>query len=84
MDARTIAGLAIRIHRTAMPNRAQRINASLHHIPPRLAIQRGHQANTAGIMFGQVNMCLGGEARGASLICRHKSFVIRHGFDPSA
>jgi hypothetical protein len=35
-------------------------------------------------MFGQVNMCLGGEARGASLICRHKSFVIRHGFDPSA
>jgi hypothetical protein len=67
-----------------MPNRAQRINASLHHIPPRLAIQRGHQANTAGIMFGQVNMCLGGEARGASLICRHKSFVIRHGFDPSA
>jgi hypothetical protein len=35
-------------------------------------------------MFGQVKMRLGGEARGGSLICRHKSFVIRHGLDPSA
>jgi hypothetical protein len=59
MNSRTIAGLAIGIHRAAMPNRAQGINAGLHHRPPRFAIQRGHQANTAGVVFSQVKMRLG-------------------------
>ena len=64
MDARTITGFAIGIHRAAMPNGAQSINTGLHHFPPRLAIQRGHQANTAGIMFGQVEMRLTRKACG--------------------
>jgi hypothetical protein len=33
-------------------------------------------------MFGQVKMRFGGQARCASLIRRHKGFVIQHGFDP--
>ena len=64
MDARTIAGLAIGIHRAAMPNGAQRINAGLHNLSPWLAIQRGNKANTAGIMFGQVKMRFTRQARG--------------------
>jgi hypothetical protein len=84
MNAGTITGLAIGIHGTAMPNRAQGINASLHHRPPRLAIKRGYQANTAGVVFGQVEMRLTRKARGGCSISRYKSFVIRHGFDPSA
>ena len=84
MNAGPIAGFAIGIHGAAMPNGTQRINAGLHNFPPWLAIKRCHQANTAGIMFCQIKMRFGSEARCGSLISRHKRFVIRHGFDPSA
>jgi hypothetical protein len=59
MNAGPIPGFAIGIHGTTMPNGTQSINAGLHHFAPRLAIKCGHQANAAGIMFGQVEMRFG-------------------------
>ena len=52
MDASSIAGLAIRIDRTAVPNRFQRINTSLHHFAAWLTINGHHKSNTAaGVLF---------------------------------
>ena len=56
MDAGTIAGLAIGIDSAAVPDGLERIDARLHHLAPRLAVERGDEAHAAGIMLGHVDM----------------------------
>ena len=51
MDAGAIAGFAISINRTAVPNGLQGFNAFFHDFTAWFAINRCHQTNTAGIMF---------------------------------
>ena len=64
MDAGAVAGLAVGIDGAAVPHRAERVDAGLHHLAPRLAVQRGDQADAAGIVLRQVDMGLGRQARG--------------------
>ncbi len=35
VDAGAVAGLAVRVHRAAVPDGAQRVDAGLHHVAPR-------------------------------------------------
>ena len=81
MDARAVAGLAIGVHRAAMPHRLQRIDAGLHNVAPLLAIQRGDEADAAGIVLlrrvvgvrerGPVGVPGGEEPGGAFAVCGH-------------
>ncbi len=47
MDAGAVAGLAVGVHRAAVPHRLQRVDAGLHDVAPGAAIQRGDQAHAA-------------------------------------
>ena len=47
MDAGAVPGLAVRIHRAAVPHGLQRIDAGLHHVPPGRAVERGDEAHAA-------------------------------------
>src|SRR3546814_14190814 len=51
MDAGAVAGLAVGIDRTAVPQRLQRVDAGLDHRAVRHAVQRGDQPDAAGIML---------------------------------
>ena len=51
VDARAIAGLAVRIHRAAMPQRLERLDALEHDLAPRLAVDGHDHADAAGIVF---------------------------------
>src|SRR5690606_39040457 len=51
MDARAIAGLAIRVHRAAMPDCLQRIDAAFDDLAAGLAVDADHQPDAAGRMF---------------------------------
>ena len=51
MDAGAVTGFAIRIDSAPMPHGTQRIDAGLHHVAARDAIQGGDQAYAAGIVF---------------------------------
>ncbi len=51
MNARAIAGLAIGIDRTPVPDRLQRLDAVLNHLARRAAIDRNHQPDAARGMF---------------------------------
>src|SRR5260221_7227115 len=51
MDTGAIAGLAIGIDGTTMPDRFQRLNAFQDDIPARPAIDRDNGADAAGVMF---------------------------------
>ncbi len=85
MHAGAVAGLAVGIHRAAVPHRLQRVDAGLHHLSPRLAVQRGDQADAAGIVLGQVDMR--GEASRSRLrlgTARRRGLVLRHGAIHSA
>ena len=51
VDAGAVAGLAVGVHGAAMPHRLQRIDARLHHVAPRLAVECRDEADAAGIVF---------------------------------
>ncbi len=51
MNTGTIAGLAISINSTAMPDRLEGLNTLFDDFASWLAVNRGHQANAAGIVF---------------------------------
>ena len=51
MDARAIAGLAVRIDRAAVPHGLQRVDRGGDHAARRLAIGRCDQAHAAGVAF---------------------------------
>ena len=51
MDAGAVAGLAVGIDRAAVPHRLQRIDAGRDDFAARLAVDRGDQADAAGIML---------------------------------
>jgi hypothetical protein len=53
MDAGAVAGLAVGIDRAAVPDRLQRRDAGQHDLAPRLAVDRGDQADAAGIVLGR-------------------------------
>ena len=48
MDARAVAGFAIGVHRTAVPDRFERVDPVLHDLARGLPVQRDHEANAAG------------------------------------
>src|SRR5690606_34130258 len=47
VDARAVAGLAIGIHRAAMPDRLERVDTVLHHLAAGLAIDADHEPDPA-------------------------------------
>ena len=49
VDAGTVAGLAVGVDRTAVPDRLQRLDALEHHLAPRLAVDRHDAADAAGV-----------------------------------
>ena len=51
MDAGAVTGLAVGVDRAAVPDRAQRIDARLHHLAPRLAVDRRDEADAAGVVL---------------------------------
>ncbi len=51
MDAGAVAGLAVGVHGAAMPDRLQRLDALLDHRAARLAVDRGDEADAAGVML---------------------------------
>jgi len=65
MDAGAVAGLAVGVDRAAVPDRAQRVDAGLHHLAARLAVDRGDETDAAGVMLeARVVQAV----RGASLV----------------
>ena len=52
VNARTVPGLAIGIHRAAVPDRLQRLDAGLDHLAAFLPADRHHQADAARGMLG--------------------------------
>ncbi len=57
VDAGAVAGLAVGIDRAPVPDGLQRVDPRLHHLAPRLAVQRRHQPDAASIVL------LGGHVR---------------------
>jgi len=53
VDAGAVAGLAIGVHGAAVPDGLQRIYPRLHHVAPRLAVERRHQSDAAVIVLLQ-------------------------------
>ena len=51
MDAGAVAGLAVGIDRAAVPDRLQRLDALLHHLAARLAVDRRDAADAAGVVL---------------------------------
>src|SRR5262249_46636907 len=51
MDAGAVAGLAVRVDRAAMPDRAKRFDALLDDIAPRLAVDRRDEPDSARIVL---------------------------------
>src|SRR3546814_17826728 len=51
VDAGAVAGLAVGVDRTAVPHRLQRLDAGDHHIAPRRSVERGDEADAAGVML---------------------------------
>ena len=51
MDPGAVAGLAVGVHRTAMPDRFQRLDGARDHLAARLAVDRGNEADAAGIVL---------------------------------
>ncbi len=51
IDAGTVAGLAVGVDRAAMPDRAQGIDRRLDHLAARLAVDRGHEPDPAGVVL---------------------------------
>src|SRR5690606_37619675 len=52
VDAGAVAGLAVGVDRAAMPDGLQRGDAGFHHAARRLAVERGNEADAAGVMLG--------------------------------
>jgi hypothetical protein len=63
MNPGAIARLAIRIDRASVPHSTQRIDARLHHLAPRNAIERRNQTHAAGIVFLLRRVCLTEQTR---------------------
>ena len=54
-DARAVAGLAVGIHRAAVPDILQRLDAHLDNLAARAPVERGDEANPAGIgLMGRI------------------------------
>ena len=51
MDARTVAGLAVGIDSTTVPDRLQRLDRRGDDLAPRLAVDGGDEADTAGLVL---------------------------------
>ena len=51
MDAGAVAGLAVGVDGTAVPDRLQRLDALEHHLAARLAVDRDHAADAAGVVL---------------------------------
>ena len=64
MDAGAVAGLAVGVHRAAVPDGLERVDAGLHHLAARLAVERGDQADAAGIVLRQVDAAASLQERG--------------------
>lgn len=71
MDARAVAGLAIRIHRAAMPDRLQRVDAVLHHLPAGFAVQIDHEAHSARgmLVLGAIQAVFGHPVAAGLFFC---------------
>ena len=56
VDPGPVAGLAVGVDRAAVPDRAQRLDAVLDHLPPRLAVDRDDQPDAAGrvLLLGMI------------------------------
>ena len=85
MDARAVAGLAVGIHRPPVPDRLQRLDARLDHLPARLAVLRHHEPHAAGgmLVLGAVEP-LGLETREIGFLAGHPVGIeTGHGASPS-
>jgi hypothetical protein len=51
VDAGAVAGLAVGVDRTAVPDRLQGLDAGHDHLAARLAVDRGDQADAAGVVL---------------------------------
>src|SRR3546814_3006880 len=51
VEAGAVARLAVGVHRTAMPDRLQRLGALQHDLAARLAVDGGDQADAAGVVL---------------------------------
>ena len=51
MDARAVAGLAVGVHRAAVPHGFQRLDPARDDFAARLAVDGGHQPDAAGIVL---------------------------------
>ena len=64
MDAGAVAGLAVGVDGAAMPDGLQRGDRRFHHLAARLAVDRGDDADAAGIMLlARVVEPVGGQMR---------------------
>ena len=58
IDPGAVAGLAVGVDRTPVPDRLQRIDRRDHHVAPRLAIDRCDEAHAAGVaLVTRANTC---------------------------
>ena len=65
VDAGAVAGLAVGIDRATVPDRLERLDPGLDHLAPRPAVDRGDQADAAGVvLLGGIVESLAGEACG--------------------
>ena len=51
VDAGPVAGLAVGVDGAAVPDRLQRLDALDHDLAPRLAVDRDHAADAAGVVL---------------------------------
>ena len=56
VDAGAVTGLPIGIHGAAVPHRLQRVDAGLHNLAGCLAVQRGDEADAAGVMLRHIDV----------------------------
>ena len=78
IDPGAVAGLAVGIDRAAMPHRAQGIDRRLDHLAPRLAVDRGHEADPArGVLVGRIVQAMACQMSRVSLVVRDKPLRCR-------
>ena len=78
MDAGAVAGLAVGVDRAAVPDRLQRLDRRLDHLAPRLAVDRGDEADAAGVVLvGRVVEAVACQMSGVSPVVRDEPLRCR-------